>query len=229
MVVAIRGAHTGAGERHRVVVAPPGVGRQIDAVGVQPIQATVIANDRVIQPRAHPGVGRGGPVQVDRLGLAGTCWILQQGAISSNNDGSLQEAMIRRQLEMDQRDNDHHEGREEQGGGDQHTLRGYARPGRASPGPIATNSETLGSTDDHLAPASLVRRSNPTFAHAQVSDVQCEALSRYVFARKQAICHRGRISSDHRKTRAFPSRLIHPCIGIPRPGFRIGTRSRQGH
>jgi hypothetical protein len=51
--------------------APPGVGRQIDAVGVQPIQATVTADDRVKQPRAHPGAGRGGPVQVDRLGLAG--------------------------------------------------------------------------------------------------------------------------------------------------------------
>jgi hypothetical protein len=76
MVVAIRAAHAGAGERHGVVVAPPGVGRQIDAVGVQPIQATVTADDRETLARAHPGVGRGGSAQIDHLGLAGSCWDL---------------------------------------------------------------------------------------------------------------------------------------------------------
>ena len=41
-------AHAGAGEGHGVAVAPPSVGRQVHAVGVQAIQAAIAADDRVV-------------------------------------------------------------------------------------------------------------------------------------------------------------------------------------
>ena len=59
-------AHTGAGEGHRIAVAPPGVGRQVAVVGMQALEPAITTDDRVVEPRAHPAVGRGGPVQIDR-------------------------------------------------------------------------------------------------------------------------------------------------------------------
>ena len=58
-------AHAGAGEGHAVAVAAVGVGRQIHAVGMQPVHPSVAADDRVIVPRPNPVVAGGRPVQIN--------------------------------------------------------------------------------------------------------------------------------------------------------------------
>ena len=61
-------AHAGAAQRNRIAVAPPGVGRQVHRVAVQPLHLAIAANNRVVEPAAHPGVSRRGPVQIDSGG-----------------------------------------------------------------------------------------------------------------------------------------------------------------
>ena len=61
-------AHTGKGEGHAVAVACPGVGRQIHAVGVQPVNGAVSTDDCVVMTWSDPVVSRRCPVQVDRRG-----------------------------------------------------------------------------------------------------------------------------------------------------------------
>ena len=58
-------AHAGTGNGHTVAVALPGVGREIDAVGMKPLNATIARNDGVIVPRANPVVTGGSPVEIE--------------------------------------------------------------------------------------------------------------------------------------------------------------------
>ena len=77
--------HAGAGEGNAVAVAAISVGRQIHAVGMEPMHPAVAANDRVVVPGPDPVIASGRPVQIDD-GSHGSTNASPQGG---NNKGHL--------------------------------------------------------------------------------------------------------------------------------------------
>ena len=72
-------AHAGAGDGHAVALAAVGVGRQIHAVGMQPVHPAVATNNRVVLPWPDPVVAGGRPVQIDDGSHGSTNASLQGG------------------------------------------------------------------------------------------------------------------------------------------------------